>query len=119
PAARRPRSSSASCARSWPPRTSSAPPWGNRQRWAGKVRPGLEPRPSVAPMPPVTDTYETIRYDVADAIATITLHRPERLNAFTEQMLEEMVQALDRADADDDVRVVIFTGEGRAFCAGA
>jgi enoyl-CoA hydratase/carnithine racemase len=70
-------------------------------------------------MPQVTETYETIRYDVADAIATITLHRPERLNAFTEQMLEEMVRALDRAEADDDVRVVIFTGEGRAFCAGA
>jgi enoyl-CoA hydratase/carnithine racemase len=70
-------------------------------------------------MPQVNDTYETIRYDVADAIATITLHRPERLNAFTEQMLEEMVRALDRAEADDDVRVVIFTGEGRAFCAGA
>jgi enoyl-CoA hydratase/carnithine racemase len=64
-------------------------------------------------------TYETIRYDVEDGVATITLHRPEKLNAFTEQMMNEVIDALDNVDADDAVRAVIFTGEGRAFCAGA
>jgi enoyl-CoA hydratase/carnithine racemase len=63
--------------------------------------------------------FEHIRYDVADRIATITLHRPERLNAFTARMAAELIQAFDRADADDDVKVVIVTGSGRAFCAGA
>lgn len=63
--------------------------------------------------------YETIRYAVDEGVATITLHRPEKLNAFTEQMMAEVIDALDRVDADDAVRVVIFTGEGRAFCAGA
>lgn len=64
-------------------------------------------------------SYETIRYAVEEGIATITLHRPEKLNAFTEKMMAEVIDALDRVDADDAVRVVIFTGEGRAFCAGA
>jgi enoyl-CoA hydratase/carnithine racemase len=64
-------------------------------------------------------SYEQIRYDVADGIATITLHRPERLNAYTDAMMREVVDALDRTDGDDDVRVVVFTGSGRAFCAGA
>lgn len=63
--------------------------------------------------------FETIRYEVEDGILTITLSRPDRLNAFTEQMREEIVSALDASDADDDVRAVVFTGEGRAFCAGA
>src|SRR5437016_5650960 len=64
-------------------------------------------------------TYEQIRYDVDAAIATITLHRPERLNAFTGQMMRELIDAFERADRDDAVRVVIVTGAGRAFCAGA
>ncbi|MFW6093631.1 MAG: crotonase/enoyl-CoA hydratase family protein [Pseudomonadota bacterium] len=64
-------------------------------------------------------SYNTIRYDVEDGIATLTLSRPEKLNAFTGEMLQEMVDAFDRVDADDDVRAVIVTGEGRAFCAGA
>lgn len=64
-------------------------------------------------------TYETIRYAVEEGIATITLHRPDRLNAFTYEMMAELIDALDRVDADDDVRVAIFTGAGRAFCAGA
>jgi enoyl-CoA hydratase/carnithine racemase len=64
-------------------------------------------------------TYQTIRYDVQDQVATITLHRPEKLNAFTLEMMNEMIHALDRIDADDAVRAVIVTGEGRAFCAGA
>ncbi|MGE4324062.1 MAG: crotonase/enoyl-CoA hydratase family protein [Sphingobium sp.] len=64
-------------------------------------------------------TYEQILYDVEDGIATITLNRPEKLNAFTNQMMDEMIDAFDRIDADDDVRAVIVTGAGRAFCAGA
>lgn len=61
------------------------------------------------------------RYEVdpATAVATITLDRPERLNAFTVAMQGEIIAALDRADEDDDVRAVIFTGAGRGFCAGA
>ncbi len=63
--------------------------------------------------------YETILYDVEDQILTITLNRPERLNAFTEQMRVEVIDAMDRADADDNVRAIIFTGAGRGYCAGA
>jgi enoyl-CoA hydratase/carnithine racemase len=63
--------------------------------------------------------FEQIRYDVDDHILTITLNRPERLNAFTPTMGRELIEAFDRADDDDDVRVVIVRGEGRAFCAGA
>lgn len=63
--------------------------------------------------------YEQIRYEVEDRVLTLTLDRPERLNAFTGQMLAEMVDAFDRADADDDVRAIIVTGAGRGFCAGA
>lgn len=63
--------------------------------------------------------YETIDYAVADRIATITLDRPDRLNAFTVQMQRDLCAAFDAIDADDDVRVVIVTGRGRGFCAGA
>lgn len=63
--------------------------------------------------------YETILYDVADNILTITLNRPEKLNAFTSQMMAEMIDAVDRADADDNIRAIIVTGAGRGFCAGA
>jgi enoyl-CoA hydratase/carnithine racemase len=63
--------------------------------------------------------YEEIQYEVADNIATITLHRPDKLNAFTNRMLKEIISAFDEIDADDDVRAVIVTGSGRAFCAGA
>ena len=63
-------------------------------------------------------TYTTLRYDVEDAICTVTLDRPARLNAFTVEMAAEILAVLDRADADPEVRAVIFTGEGRAFCAG-
>lgn len=63
--------------------------------------------------------YETIRYDVADGIATVTLSRPEKMNALTSQMVHELVDVCDRIDADDQVRVVIVTGDGKAFCAGA
>ncbi|HEX8854692.1 MAG TPA: crotonase/enoyl-CoA hydratase family protein [Thermoleophilaceae bacterium] len=63
--------------------------------------------------------FEEIRYEVADNILTITLNRPDRLNAFTRKMGEELVAAFDAADADDDVRAIVVTGEGRGFCAGA
>jgi enoyl-CoA hydratase/carnithine racemase len=63
--------------------------------------------------------FEEIRYDVADHLLTITLNRPERLNAFTPTMGRELIEAFDQADSDDDVRAVIVTGEGRGFCAGA
>jgi enoyl-CoA hydratase/carnithine racemase len=57
--------------------------------------------------------------ELEDGVLTITLNRPDRLNAWTETMAEQLISAFDRADADDDVRVVIITGAGRAFCAGA
>jgi enoyl-CoA hydratase/carnithine racemase len=63
--------------------------------------------------------YQEIRYEVSERVLTLTLHRPDKLNAFTARMLSEMLDALDRVDADDDVRAVIVTGAGRAFCAGA
>jgi enoyl-CoA hydratase/carnithine racemase len=64
-------------------------------------------------------TFEEIRYEVQDHVLTITLHRPDRLNAFTGTMARELIEAFDRADADDEVRAVVVTGAGRAFCAGA
>jgi enoyl-CoA hydratase/carnithine racemase len=64
-------------------------------------------------------TQTEVLYDVADGILTLTLNRPDRMNAFTPTMLEELLEAFDRSDADDDVRVVVVTGAGRAFCAGA
>ena len=63
--------------------------------------------------------YEQILYSVEDSVLTITLNRAERLNAFTERMCRELLDALDRADADDSVRAILFTGAGRAYCAGA
>src|SRR3954469_5481851 len=63
--------------------------------------------------------FSEIRYEVADSVLTITLNRPDRLNAFTQTMARELIEAFDAADADDDVRAVIVTGEGRGFCAGA
>ena len=63
--------------------------------------------------------YTTILYEVEDGILTITLNRPEKLNAFSTETRAEIMDALDRADADDDIRAIIFTGAGRGFCAGA
>lgn len=63
--------------------------------------------------------FHDINYDVTDGIATITLHRPDKMNAFTGRMMHEIISALDLTDADDNVKVVIFTGSGRAYCAGA
>ena len=64
-------------------------------------------------------SYETLLYEVSDYVLTITLNRPDRLNAFTGTMMNELIDAFDKADADDDVRAIIVTGAGRAFCAGA
>ena len=63
--------------------------------------------------------FETLLYSVEDGIATITLNRPEKLNAFTTRMMLELIAAFDATDADDAVKAVIVTGAGRAFCAGA
>jgi enoyl-CoA hydratase/carnithine racemase len=63
--------------------------------------------------------FREIAYAVADGVCTLTLDRPERLNAVTSVMIDELIEALDQADADDAVRAVIVTGAGRAFCAGA
>jgi enoyl-CoA hydratase/carnithine racemase len=73
--------------------------------------------PSERDMPAME--FEQILTEVDDGILTITLNRPERLNAWTPTMAEELIGALDRADADDEVRVVVVTGAGRGFCAGA
>ena len=63
--------------------------------------------------------YSEVSYRVENAIATITLNRPDKMNAFTPVMMGEMIEALDAADADDRVRAVVITGAGKAFCAGA
>ena len=63
--------------------------------------------------------YQTILYDLEQGILTITLNRPEAMNAYNREMQAELIDACDRADADDAVRAIIFTGAGRAFCAGA
>lgn len=62
---------------------------------------------------------QTLSYSLEDGVATITLNRPDKLNAFTAQMRQELITAFDETDADDAVRAVIVTGAGRAFCAGA
>ena len=63
--------------------------------------------------------FEQILYEKDGSILTITLNRPDKLNAFTGQMMQEIIEAMDAADADDEVRAIIFTGAGRGFCAGA
>ena len=63
--------------------------------------------------------YSTILYNITDNILTITLNRPEKLNAFNRNMMSEMIDALDQADGDDNIRAIIVTGAGRGFCAGA
>lgn len=64
-------------------------------------------------------SFETLLYAVEDGIATLTLNRPEKMNAFTPRMRDDLIAAFDATDADDAVRAVIVTGAGRAFCAGA
>jgi enoyl-CoA hydratase/carnithine racemase len=67
----------------------------------------------------VAETYQQIAYEVEDGILTLTLNRPDALNAFTPRMQQELIDACDRIDADDAVRAVVVTGRGRGFCAGA
>src|SRR5882757_7437471 len=62
--------------------------------------------------------FEYIRYQVTDHVARITLNRPEKLNALIDPAYAELHAALDAIDRDDEVRAVVFTGEGRAYCAG-
>src|SRR3954469_15279384 len=83
--------------------------------------PGWSRRPRGRPscQDPCTMDFTEIRYEAADGVLTITLNRPDRLNAFTPTMMSELIAAFDAADEDDDVRAVIVTGEGRGFCAGA
>jgi enoyl-CoA hydratase/carnithine racemase len=64
-------------------------------------------------------SWTQVRYEVADGVGTLTLHRPDRLNAFTAEMAGELGEACAQVDADDAVRVLVVTGAGRAFCAGA
>jgi enoyl-CoA hydratase/carnithine racemase len=63
--------------------------------------------------------YETLLTELEEGILTVTLNRPERLNAFTGMMRDDLLRLFDEIDANDEVRVVIFTGAGRGFCAGA
>ena len=62
--------------------------------------------------------YQTIKTEISERIMTITINRPERMNVYNTQMKDELISALDAADRDDEVKVIIVTGEGRAFCAG-
>lgn len=62
--------------------------------------------------------YNTVRYEVADQILTLTLNRPDHLNAFTVEMAHELIDAFERASDDDAVSAIVVTGEGKAFCAG-
>src|SRR4051794_37936305 len=63
--------------------------------------------------------YEQILVSVDDAILTLTLNRPDKLNAFTGRMMHEMIDVFTKVNADDEVRAIVVTGAGRAFCAGA
>ncbi len=63
-------------------------------------------------------SLDAIRWDQSGPVVTLTLHRPDKMNAMTRAMRRELCEALDRADADDAVRAIVFTGAGRAFCAG-
>src|SRR4029079_10608534 len=83
------------------------------------VRPAIPTRTSHSPPQPENPMYDTIVTDLADSIFTITINRPDKLNALNTQMIHDMMDAFDRADADDAVRAIIVTGAGRAFCAGA
>jgi len=85
----------------------------------GQFRRAARPRRLGAMTPPAAGrSFTTIDYDVADAVATLTLDRPDRLNALDSTMERELLEVWDLVDADDAVRAVIVTGRGRAFCAG-
>src|SRR5712671_3922479 len=85
-----------------------------------RVKPGndeIRIKKATERKPPMA--YETIKYEVAEQILTITLNRPDKLNAFNGAMQKELIGAFDQADKDDNIRAIIVTGAGRAFCAGA
>ena len=67
----------------------------------------------------LTAVGDLVRYEAEDGVATLTLNRPDKLNAVNTELIGELIAALDRADSDDGVRAVVVTGAGRAFCAGA
>src|SRR4030095_7588979 len=71
------------------------------------------------PSPERPMSFEQLRYDAADGVVTITLNRPEKLNAVTSVLIRELIEAFDPADADDGAPAGLVTGAGRAFCAGA
>lgn len=66
-----------------------------------------------------TTHFETLLYEARDGVATVTLNRPDRMNAFTARMMKDLIEVFDATDGDDGVRAVVVTGAGRAFCAGA
>jgi enoyl-CoA hydratase/carnithine racemase len=74
--------------------------------------------PSEEIIPVSTEDEDVVLYDAADGVATITLNRPDRMNAWTYEMESLYFDLLERADADADIRVIVVTGAGRAFCAG-
>src|SRR5262249_9952881 len=76
-------------------------------------------KPSIETREHATMSYDEIVYDVKDRVATVTLYRPEKLNAWTEKMGQEVRDAMTEATRDDTVRVIVLTGAGRGFCAGA
>src|SRR4051812_4134628 len=90
----------------------------DRKTWMSGTRPGMTTNKNTkegnTPM-----AYETIKYEVDEQILTITLNRPDKLNAFNGTMQQELIDAFDAADKDDNVRAIIVTGAGRGFCAGA
>src|SRR3974390_3412579 len=83
------------------------------------LRPAMTAKNNPGNRKEIPMAYETIKYEVAEQILTITLTRPDKLNAFTATMQRELIDAFDHADKDDGIRAIIVTGEGRAFCAGA
>jgi hypothetical protein len=87
--------------------------------WVAGVKPGNDELESRNKREGNPMAYETIKYEVAEQILTITLNRPDKLNAFNGTMQKEMIEAFDAADKDDNIRAIIVTGAGRAFCAGA
>src|SRR5881628_721687 len=93
---------------------------------AARRRPGKAATPCqrgaakrTLPRMPADETYSEIVLDVSDGVATVTLNRPERLNAYTPTMARELHEAFAVCDADDAVRAIVVTGAGRGFCAGA
>ena len=78
----------------------------------------LEPHVQFGAMTESAQSWTDLRYDVTDHVATITLDRPDARNAYSEHMVDSLVQALKFADRDPEIRAIVLTGAGRAFCAG-